>query len=98
MSFDAWIVAFGLSRVLIELKLITSPQAYSVLLATLIIDAYLLYQFFTKRKYTDHMLHSALDRPNTSHQNGNGEPVLPVQSWTVKARETTEAQQIKPKN
>jgi uncharacterized membrane protein YfcA len=50
MSFDAWIVAFGLSRVLIELGLMASPMAYSVLLTTLVIDAYLLYNFFTKRK------------------------------------------------
>lgn len=50
MSFDAWIVAFGLSRVLIDLGLISSPMAYSVLLTTLVIDAYLLYNFFTKKK------------------------------------------------
>lgn len=50
MSFDAWVVGFGLSRVLIELGLATSPMAYSVLLAVVIIDAYLLYLFFTKQK------------------------------------------------
>ena len=50
MSFDAWVVGFGLSRVLIELSLATSPMAYSVLLAVVIIDAYLLYLFFTKQK------------------------------------------------
>ncbi len=50
MSFDAWVVGFGLSRVLIELKLIASPMAYSVLLAVVVIDAYLLYLFFTNQK------------------------------------------------
>lgn len=50
MSFDAWIIGFGLSRVLIELGLIYSPMAYSVLLATLLIDSYLLYQYFGKGK------------------------------------------------
>ena len=50
MSFDAWVVGFGLSRVLIELSLATSPMAYSVLLAVVVIDAYLLYLFFTKQK------------------------------------------------
>jgi hypothetical protein len=50
MSFDSWIVAFGLSRVLIELGWISSPMAYSVLLTTLVIDAYLLYNFFTKKR------------------------------------------------
>jgi uncharacterized membrane protein YfcA len=50
MSFDAWVVAFGLSRVLIELKLVASPMAYSVLLTTLVVDACLLYNFFTKKR------------------------------------------------
>jgi uncharacterized membrane protein YfcA len=50
MSFDAWIVGFGLSRVLIELKLLASPMAYSVMLTTVLIDAYLLYLFFGKMK------------------------------------------------
>jgi len=49
MSFDAWVVGFGLSRVLIELNLMESPWAYSVMAATIMIDAYLLYIFFTVR-------------------------------------------------
>ncbi len=47
MSFDAWVVGFGLSRVLIELNLMDSPWAYSVLAVTILIDTYLLYVFFT---------------------------------------------------
>src|SRR6202022_642785 len=49
MSFDAWVVGFGLSRVLIELELIASPWAYSVLAGTILLDVYLLYIFFTTR-------------------------------------------------
>jgi len=49
MSFDAWVVGFGLSRVLIELNLMESPWAYSVMAITILIDAYLLYIFFTVR-------------------------------------------------
>jgi uncharacterized protein len=49
MSFDAWVVGFGLSRVLIELNLMASPWAYSVMAATILIDIYLLYVFFTVR-------------------------------------------------
>ena len=49
MSFDAWVVGFGLSRVLIELNLIEGPWAYSVMAVTILIDLYLLYIFFTKR-------------------------------------------------
>jgi mannitol-specific phosphotransferase system IIBC component len=49
MSFDAWVVGFGLSRVSIELNLMESPWAYIVLAITILIDAYLLYIFFTLR-------------------------------------------------
>jgi len=48
MSADVWFVGFGLSRVLIDLSLLTNPLAYSVLLMVVIIDLYLLYQYFTK--------------------------------------------------
>jgi uncharacterized membrane protein YfcA len=51
MSFDAWVVGFGLSRVLIELNLMESPWAYGVMAATILIDCYLLYVFFAKRKW-----------------------------------------------
>ena len=57
MSFDAWVVGFGLSRVLIELNLMASPWAYSVMAATILIDIYLLYVFFTVRS-------AAARRPN----------------------------------
>ena len=50
MSFDAWVVGFGLSRVLIELNLMASPRAYGVMAVTMLIDVYLLYVFFTRRK------------------------------------------------
>jgi len=50
MSFDAWVVGFGLSRVLIELNLMASPWAYSVMAGTILLDVYLLYVFFTARK------------------------------------------------
>jgi uncharacterized protein len=46
MSFDAWIVGFGLSRVLIVLQLLGSPAAYGVWLSIAIFDLYLLYLFF----------------------------------------------------
>ena len=47
MSFDGWVVGFGLSRVLIDLKLMESPWAYSVMAVAILLDAYLLYVFFT---------------------------------------------------
>ncbi|HUK57504.1 MAG TPA: sulfite exporter TauE/SafE family protein [Nitrospiria bacterium] len=50
MSFDAWVVGFGLSRVLIELNLVTSPSAYLLWCFVIAVDTFLLYQFFTKGK------------------------------------------------
>ena len=61
MSFDAWVVGFGLSRVLIDLNLMESPWAYSVLAVTILIDTYLLYVFFTIQKAA---LKRANDDPN----------------------------------
>ena len=50
MSFDAWIVGFGLSRVLIVLQLLGRPAAYGVWLSVAIFDLYLLYLFFWQRQ------------------------------------------------
>ncbi len=50
MSFDAWVVGFGLSRVLVDLNLMASPWAYSVMAITILIDTYLLFIFFRKRR------------------------------------------------
>jgi len=46
MSFDAWVVGFGFSRVLIDLNLVKTPWAYCVMAIAMLIDAYLLYVFF----------------------------------------------------
>jgi uncharacterized membrane protein YfcA len=50
MSFDAWVVGFGLSRVFIDLNLIASPWAYGVMAVTILIDTFLLYLFFKVRR------------------------------------------------
>lgn len=47
MSSDAYIVAFGLSRLLRELGLVNSAAAYVVLVTVAVIDTILLYRFFT---------------------------------------------------
>lgn len=47
MSFDAWIVGFGMSKVLNELRVIDGSAAYSVLVVVGAIDLYLLYRFFS---------------------------------------------------
>jgi uncharacterized membrane protein YfcA len=50
MSFDAWVVGFGLSRVLIDLKLVESPWAYGVMVVAILLDTYLLYIFFREQR------------------------------------------------
>jgi hypothetical protein len=50
MSFDAWVVGFGASRVLMDLSLLPSPWAYCVLVAAIVADTYLLYGFFSVSK------------------------------------------------
>jgi len=47
MSFDAWIVGFGLSKVVHDLKLLPGNNAFLILLAVIAVDAWLLYRFFS---------------------------------------------------
>jgi uncharacterized membrane protein YfcA len=49
MAFDALVVAFGLSRVLVELNLASAFTTYSILLIVILLNAYLLYRFFRER-------------------------------------------------
>ncbi len=46
MSFDAWIVGFGLARTTLDLKLLSESSAYSLWAIVIAIDLYLLYRFF----------------------------------------------------
>lgn len=48
MSFDAYVVGFGLSRLLGELRLVETAAAYLVLVAVGGIDTWLLYRFFSR--------------------------------------------------
>ena len=48
MSFDAWVVAFGTSALLRDLHLVEGPRAFSVMVAVIVIDVWLLYRFFTR--------------------------------------------------
>ncbi len=50
MSFDAWIVGFGVSTVLRDTGLVAGNPAYLFLAAVIVIDGILLYRFFS----TDH--------------------------------------------
>jgi uncharacterized protein len=47
MSFDAWVVGFGISALLKDLKLVESNAAYLVLVVVGLLDTWLLYRFFS---------------------------------------------------
>ncbi len=51
MSFDAWVVGFGLARSIIGLKLLGAPGAYSVWGAVIAFDLFLLYQYFVGGRF-----------------------------------------------
>jgi uncharacterized protein len=50
MSFDVWVVGFGLSHTLIALKLAASPFAYGAMAAAIMLDLWLLFAFFRTRR------------------------------------------------
>ena len=47
MSFDAWVVGFGISTLLRVLHLVEGAEAYGVLAAVIVVDLLLLYRFFS---------------------------------------------------
>jgi len=55
MSFDAWIVGFGLSRTIIELKLLSTSAAYGIWGTVIVFDLYLLYQYFVLGRFRPRM-------------------------------------------
>ena len=63
MSFDAWVVGFGISTLLRELKWVDGSAAYLVLAGVIVIDVAMLYRFFSRQ--------TELDRYEASH------PVMP---------------------
>jgi uncharacterized membrane protein YfcA len=52
MSFDAWVVGFGLSRLLNELDLVEGRSAYLVLAGVIVLDGWLLYRYFSRPALT----------------------------------------------
>jgi len=49
MAFDALVVAFGLSRVLVELQLASAITTYTILSIVVLLNGFLLYRFFKER-------------------------------------------------
>lgn len=50
MSFDAWVVGFGFARTLANLVPASSPGAYGIWIAVILIDTYLLTIFFRRHR------------------------------------------------
>jgi uncharacterized membrane protein YfcA len=46
MSFDAWVVGFGLSRLVRDMGFVSGNEGYFILAAVIAVDAWLLYRFF----------------------------------------------------
>lgn len=59
MSFDAWIVAFGVSTVLRDLKIVAGPAAFLFLAAVIVVDAWLLWHFFAAPQKAPAVAHAA---------------------------------------
>lgn len=50
MSFDAWVVGFGLSSLLRALHVVEGGSAYLLMVGVILVDAVLLYRFFAGRR------------------------------------------------
>lgn len=66
MSFDAWVVGFGLATLLQSLHIVESNLAYLVLFGVGLIDTWLLYRFFTVQLPGYSVGHVLSDVPRTS--------------------------------
>jgi uncharacterized membrane protein YfcA len=53
MSFDAWVVGFGISTLLRELGLVEGNVAYLVLAGVVVIDGIMLYRFFSRAPHLE---------------------------------------------
>jgi hypothetical protein len=62
MSFDAWVVGFGISTLLRSLRLIEGREAYAVLATVILVDLLLLYQFFAAPRPSRLALSDSLTR------------------------------------
>jgi len=78
MSFDAWVVGFGLSTLLQSLGLVEGNLAYLVLFAVGILDSWLLYRFFTVQlpRSVGHVLPDVPVLPAVPHAAGPKGPAL----------------------
>jgi uncharacterized membrane protein YfcA len=62
MSFDAWIVGFGISTLLRSAHIVEGSRAYGVLIVVVLIDLLLLYRFFITPRPTQLALSESVTR------------------------------------
>jgi uncharacterized protein len=68
MSFDAWVVGFGLSKVIRDVKLVDGNAAFLVLAAVIVIDAFLLYRFFSVHGVVESAGSAGFSAPEVAEQ------------------------------
>ena len=82
MSFDAWVVAYGLSALLKELGLVPSNAAYLLLVAVGLLDLVILYRFFAVQvpllKQAEVMAQAATATPDPISANLPASGVVPA--------------------
>jgi uncharacterized protein len=76
MSFDAWVVSFGLSTLLRTLGVVEGRAAYSVMVVVVAIDAVLLYRFFSSRPSGGPGVSTASDSPTGQRRPRPDSPYL----------------------
>jgi len=67
MSFDAWVVGFGISTLLRVLHIVDGAAAYGVLATVAAVDTLLLYRFFTVRRRSAPALSTPLSLERLPH-------------------------------
>ena len=71
MSFDAWVVAYGLSGLLKELGIVRSNAAYLLLASVAVLDMAILYRFFTVQVPLAKQAEEAAKRAEAAAQEGD---------------------------
>jgi uncharacterized membrane protein YfcA len=70
MSYDAWIVGYGLSRALLTLQLLVTSVAYGVWVVIILADVYLLSLYFGKKRKVE-IIASSVDSDAVRRQQNN---------------------------
>jgi len=86
MSFDAWVVGYGISTLLRQLHVMESGGAFSVLAAVGLLDLWLLYRFFRQpRLHSTNIIRSSRRSAGTApRKRESGQPIMSRVSLNTK--------------